>query len=105
MRHLLKLILTPLLLLNACSFSVIPLPENAQYEKRQFPALFVNQDVTGFEATPDKVIFASLRSTEPMKAQAEGVKEVVRIKGLFNLTETGIKAAENVSSEVIEAVK
>ncbi len=66
------------------------------------PAVFVNQDVTGFNATATEVSFASLRSTEPMKAQAEGVKEIVRIKALLNLAETGIDAAENLGSEAIK---
>ena len=95
-----KLLLT--IFLSSCSFTVIPLPENAQHEKRQLPAMFVNQDVTEFKATATEVSFASLRSTEPMKTQAEGGKEIVKIISLLNLAETGIEAAENLGSEAIK---
>lgn len=92
-------------LFTSCSVSVIPLPEQAQYQKRQLPALFVNQDITGFEATPTSVKFDSLKSTEPINAQSKGVAELVRIRAFFGLAEKGVEAASTLGEDAINAIK
>lgn len=45
----------------------------------------------------------NVNQTEGIKVGGEALKEMIRIRALLGLAEAGIKAAESVSSDVIDA--